>query len=202
MSHSFSFNTGVILLDLHKLRSLQWNQLWRLTAEKDLVTHYFTSLADQDIFNAVLFQYPQLVHTLPCQWNVQLSDNTRSELCYSEVTELKVSCSCSPDKVQWNNLPSFRSSTGTHPRSLKSRTKTSNFSEISTRRSLVLMATYFGGSFFNATIQTTTYPRKMLLSPKTILVTNFARLGERNIEPIYFTWITKISPTTLSMWLG
>ena len=51
-----SYNTGVILLDLKKLRALQWGQRWRLTAEKDLLTHYFTSLADQDIFNAVLFQ--------------------------------------------------------------------------------------------------------------------------------------------------
>jgi len=49
-----------------------------------------TSLADQDIFNAVIKQHPYLVHNLPCQWNVQLGDNTRSELCYTEVTDLKV----------------------------------------------------------------------------------------------------------------
>lgn len=77
-------------MDLKKLRSLNWNQLWLLTAEKDLVSHYFTSLADQDIFNAVLFQEPHLVYRLPCQYNVQLSDNTRSESCYSEVADLKV----------------------------------------------------------------------------------------------------------------
>ena len=86
----YRFNTGVIAMDLHKLRKVKWRQLWRLTAEKDLATHYFTSLADQDIFNAVLFQEPRLVHHMPCQWNVQLSDNTRSELCYTEVTDLKV----------------------------------------------------------------------------------------------------------------
>ena len=49
-----------------------------------------TSLADQDIFNAIIKQHPYLVYNLPCQWNVQLSDNTRSELCYTEVTDLKV----------------------------------------------------------------------------------------------------------------
>jgi hypothetical protein len=49
-----------------------------------------TSLADQDIFNAVIKQHPYLVYNLPCQWNVQLGDNTRSELCYTEVTDLKV----------------------------------------------------------------------------------------------------------------
>lgn len=35
-------------------------------------------------------QNPDLVHHLPCQWNVQLSDNTRSEQCYMEVSDLKV----------------------------------------------------------------------------------------------------------------
>jgi glycosyltransferase-like protein LARGE len=49
-----------------------------------------TSLADQDIFSAIIKQHPYLVYNLPCQWNVQLSDNTRSELCYTEVTDLKV----------------------------------------------------------------------------------------------------------------
>lgn len=36
-------------------------------------------------------QHPEVLYTLPCQWNVQLSDNTRSELCYLEVMDLKVS---------------------------------------------------------------------------------------------------------------
>ena len=44
----------------------------------------------QDIFNTVLKQHPYLVYRLPCQWNVQLSENTRSEQCYSEVSDLKV----------------------------------------------------------------------------------------------------------------
>lgn len=33
---------------------------------------------------------PEIVYNLPCQWNVQLSDNTRSELCYLELTDIKV----------------------------------------------------------------------------------------------------------------
>ena len=64
------------------------------------VTNYFVfftkiqylpvSLYFQDIINTVLKKHPDLVKTLPCQWNVQLSDNTKSEQCYSEVTDLKV----------------------------------------------------------------------------------------------------------------
>lgn len=35
-------------------------------------------------------QNPALVYRLPCFWNVQLSDHTRSEQCYTEVSDLKV----------------------------------------------------------------------------------------------------------------
>lgn len=35
-------------------------------------------------------QDPALVYRLPCFWNVQLSDHTRSEQCYTEVSDLKV----------------------------------------------------------------------------------------------------------------
>lgn len=48
----------------------------------------------QDIFNAVIKQNPFLVHQLPCFWNVQLSDHTRSEKCYKDVSDLKVRTSC------------------------------------------------------------------------------------------------------------
>ncbi|XP_072153675.1 xylosyl- and glucuronyltransferase LARGE2s [Bemisia tabaci] len=100
---SRGFNTGVILLHLDKLRSLNWAQLWRSIAERDLITHYLTSLADQDIFNAIIKQHPYLVFTLPCQWNVQLSDNTRSELCYTEVTHIKIIHWNSPKKLKVKN---------------------------------------------------------------------------------------------------
>lgn len=35
-------------------------------------------------------QDPSLVYRLPCFWNVQLSDHTRSEQCYTELSDLKV----------------------------------------------------------------------------------------------------------------
>ena len=77
------FNTGVILMDLAKLRAGGWAQTWRLVAETDLVTMLSTSLADQDVFNAVVHRHPALLHRLPCHWNVQLSDNSLSDsLCY------------------------------------------------------------------------------------------------------------------------
>lgn len=73
---------------------MNWPHLWRMIAERDLQTMLSTSLADQDIFNAVIQQNPQILHEIPCHWNVQLSDNTRSESCYTEVADLKVCTRC------------------------------------------------------------------------------------------------------------
>uniref|UniRef100_A0A9L0K2I1 LARGE xylosyl- and glucuronyltransferase 1 n=1 Tax=Equus asinus TaxID=9793 RepID=A0A9L0K2I1_EQUAS len=97
------YNTGVILLLLDKLRKMKWEQMWRLTAERELMGMLSTSLADQDIFNAVIKQNPFLVHKLPCFWNVQLSDHTRSEQCYRDVSDLKVIHWNSPKKLRVKN---------------------------------------------------------------------------------------------------
>uniref|UniRef100_UPI00398F4088 xylosyl- and glucuronyltransferase LARGE1 isoform X3 n=1 Tax=Pristiophorus japonicus TaxID=55135 RepID=UPI00398F4088 len=94
---------GVILLLLDKLRKMKWEQMWRLTAERELMNMLSTSLADQDIFNAVIKQNPFLVHQLPCFWNVQLSDHTRSEQCYKDVSDLKVIHWNSPKKLRVKN---------------------------------------------------------------------------------------------------
>ncbi|KAM8971448.1 xylosyl- and glucuronyltransferase LARGE2 isoform 3-T3 [Sarcophilus harrisii] len=97
------FNTGVILLHLERLRQAGWEQMWRLTAERELLTMLATSLADQDVFNAVIKQHPWLVHPLPCSWNVQLSDHTRAEQCYLEGSDLKVIHWNSPKKLEVKN---------------------------------------------------------------------------------------------------
>lgn len=55
------FNTGVMLFDLKRLRSRSWSSTWKLVAEHELKTLMSTSLADQDIFNAVIKQHPNLV---------------------------------------------------------------------------------------------------------------------------------------------
>ena len=43
------FNTGVILMNLGILRKLDWMQMWKTIAQKELVTMLATSLADQVI---------------------------------------------------------------------------------------------------------------------------------------------------------
>ena len=49
------------------------------------------TVSAQDIFNAIIKEHPWLVQPLPCMWNVQLSDHTLAERCYSEASDLKVS---------------------------------------------------------------------------------------------------------------
>ncbi|XP_045413869.1 LARGE xylosyl- and glucuronyltransferase 2 [Lemur catta] len=97
------FNTGVILLQLDRLRQAGWEQMWRVTASRELLTLPATSLADQDIFNAVIKEHPGLVQPLPCIWNVQLSDHTLAERCYSEASDLKVIHWNSPKKLRVKN---------------------------------------------------------------------------------------------------
>lgn len=125
------FNTGVILMDLKLLRDIQWSQIWKMVAEKELLSMLYTSLADQDIFNAVIKHNPHLIYKvimnslfvyqlltlnflqLPCQWNVQLSDNTLFDrLCYKEAQDLKIVHWNSPKKLKVNNkhLEFFRNS--------------------------------------------------------------------------------------------
>ncbi|XP_042202239.1 LARGE xylosyl- and glucuronyltransferase 2 isoform X2 [Callorhinchus milii] len=43
------FNTGVILLLMDRLQRRGWEQMWRLTAERELMSMFSTSLADQVI---------------------------------------------------------------------------------------------------------------------------------------------------------
>ncbi|XP_059787442.1 xylosyl- and glucuronyltransferase LARGE2 isoform X2 [Balaenoptera ricei] len=104
------FNTGVILLRLDRLRQAGWEQMWKLTATRELLTLPATSLADQDIFNAIIKEHPWLVRPLPCVWNVQLSDHTLAERCYSEASDLKVIHWNSPKKLRVKNkhVESFR----------------------------------------------------------------------------------------------
>ena len=97
------YNTGVILLDLHRLRVSNWSQTWKLIAENELMTMLSTPLADQDIFNAVIKQHPGLLLKLPCQWNVQLSEHTKSEECYIDASDLKIIHWNSPLKQHVNN---------------------------------------------------------------------------------------------------
>ena len=91
------FNTGVMLLNLQAMRQRGWYHLW-----STVTTKYYkpTALADQDIVNAVIKEYPHIHFVLPCAWNVQLSDNALSEFCYQDAENFKIIHWNSPKKMQ------------------------------------------------------------------------------------------------------
>ncbi|XP_023245616.1 LARGE xylosyl- and glucuronyltransferase 2 isoform X2 [Copidosoma floridanum] len=89
------FNSGVILMDLKRMRANRFSQLWKSTASTVLKEISETSLADQDIINAVIKSNPKFVYTIDCTWNVQLSDHALSENCYNNVNQLNI--------IHWNS---------------------------------------------------------------------------------------------------
>ncbi|XP_018331817.1 LARGE xylosyl- and glucuronyltransferase 2 [Agrilus planipennis] len=77
------YNSGVILYHLSNIKSIGWKKIWKDVTKSTASFYGATKLADQDVFNAVIKQYPQIVYEVPCEWNTQLSDHTESYLCYS-----------------------------------------------------------------------------------------------------------------------
>ena len=56
------------------------------------------------MFNSVIKTKPDIVFKLPCGWNLQLSDNTRSEICYSNTRrDLNLIHFNSPKKLNVQN---------------------------------------------------------------------------------------------------
>ncbi|XP_018646039.1 glycosyltransferase-related [Schistosoma mansoni] len=75
------FNTGVMLLDLVRLRESHWSEHWYKTTKSALQHIPYSMLADQDIINAALVEIPSIIYQLPCEWNVQLTSNMNIKLC-------------------------------------------------------------------------------------------------------------------------
>ena len=71
------FNTGVMMLDLTGMREHNWWYLtWKSIAVKYLADLQATSLADQDIFNAVIKHYPSLLYRV---WSLSVVSFTLIE---------------------------------------------------------------------------------------------------------------------------
>jgi len=73
-NHGFGMIGGIILLDLKKMRQKQWQMTWHQNFRQFLENQgkgWSPTLNDQDVFNAVFSVSPQLLHILPCEWNLQ-----------------------------------------------------------------------------------------------------------------------------------
>ncbi|KAG4072697.1 hypothetical protein HA402_001809 [Bradysia odoriphaga] len=89
------FNTGVILMDLKRIRDRNFFSMWMATCEKLLIEYRQVRTADQDIINATIKDNAPIVFTLDCTWNVQLSDHTRSDQCYGDGKTIQI--------LHWNS---------------------------------------------------------------------------------------------------
>lgn len=73
------YNTGVMLLDLQKMRAMRWIYIWqqehRMLHEKIGAVQQ----ADQDIINSYLNQHTSELYQLPCVWNYQISANSLAD---------------------------------------------------------------------------------------------------------------------------
>ncbi|XP_076179241.1 xylosyl- and glucuronyltransferase LARGE1 isoform X1 [Ptiloglossa arizonensis] len=97
------FNTGVMLMHLQQLRNRKFTTLWETVTKRVLAHIPETSLADQDIINAVIKEHPSIVYKLECTWNIQLSDHTISDLCYRDTGRISILHWNSPRKQDVNN---------------------------------------------------------------------------------------------------
>lgn len=103
------FNTGLIVLDLKQMRQLNattgWSDMWKRAAESQLASELYTSLADQDIMNAIARVHSELVLKLPCNLNLQLHDHSKvDKLCPSQrAADLRIVHWNSPNKLQTSN---------------------------------------------------------------------------------------------------
>ena len=104
------FNTGTMLLDLSAMRNAGWDLIWTKVTTEALKEHKYTSLADQDIINAVIKMKPETVYTLPCNWNIQLGDHTHSDDCFMRSNQHHIIHWNSQLKTQLDNgyAPYFR----------------------------------------------------------------------------------------------
>lgn len=91
------FNTGVMLLDLKKMRErIDWTDLWQNAVTDNIKILKHTMLADQDVINAIIKGNTRLVYNITCQYNIQMSTQTLSKECYGADTNfVKI--------VHWNS---------------------------------------------------------------------------------------------------
>ncbi|CAH0664074.1 unnamed protein product [Spodoptera exigua] len=79
------YNTGVMLLDLKKIRTTtDWTRLWRDAVNENIKRLNYTTLADQDVINAIIKNQPRFVYDMSCLYNVQMSTTTLAKNCYRE----------------------------------------------------------------------------------------------------------------------
>ncbi|KAF8570078.1 hypothetical protein P879_04021 [Paragonimus westermani] len=78
---STGVNGGLMLLDLEKVRWINWDRIWRTAAHQCLHDKWYLIEGDQQLFNWIIFTKPELYYRVPCEWNVQMYNRLSSVCC-------------------------------------------------------------------------------------------------------------------------
>lgn len=89
------FNSGLILIDFHELKRVDWDLTWRQVSEDQLTSNLITTLADQDILNSIIRVYSDIIYVLPCYFNLQLNDHSQNYKSCHEFDDFKI--------IHWNS---------------------------------------------------------------------------------------------------
>lgn len=66
-------NSGVMLMNLTRMRTFDWADRLLVAAHAHRIR-----LADQDLFNLMVVQHPEVLFVLPCSWNLQVGGLVRA----------------------------------------------------------------------------------------------------------------------------
>eukprot|EP01135_Chromosphaera_perkinsii_P003929 Nk52_evm30s262 gene=Nk52_evmTU30s262 len=76
------YNSGIIMYDMKGLNSMAWRQTWTNVVMKRMRVHNKTTLIEQDVLNAVMYEHPHLLFQVPCSWNIQVHEDSLAKACY------------------------------------------------------------------------------------------------------------------------
>ncbi|XP_045128346.1 xyloside xylosyltransferase 1-like isoform X2 [Portunus trituberculatus] len=88
------FNSGVVLIDINKLRESQIIKSYQKRPKLVERTQHYSfqgHLGDQDLYTLIALDHPELFYSLPCGWNRQLCDWWRGH-GYQAVFDLYFNC--------------------------------------------------------------------------------------------------------------
>ncbi|KAH8864923.1 Glycosyltransferase-like protein LARGE [Schistosoma japonicum] len=90
------YNTGVMLMDLAKLRSVPWNHIWMSAAKYVMKTLGYLTGGEQrlipltkfviynlfeDVINLITLRNNEVFYEIPCEWNIQLNSGVDIHRC-------------------------------------------------------------------------------------------------------------------------
>ncbi|CAH8619351.1 unnamed protein product [Schistosoma mattheei] len=80
-SQGYGYNSGVVLMDLAKLRSAAWNHLWMSAIKFVMKATRYLSAGEQGVINLIMFRNNETFYKIPCEWNIQLSSGVDVHRC-------------------------------------------------------------------------------------------------------------------------